>query len=258
MSRHTIPVLKKAIAVLDAVSQGNRSTKALSQSLKVPPSTTYRILQTFLEDNWIRPTSGGQFALSFGLLPLLHPLMRHESLIETIREPLEKLSFETGLSVKLSIRQGSRAIAIFRIESTRAASFVSSKVGAAIHLVQGATGIVLLSALSEAERRAAIEDAPEECWHYQSIADVHRRLRDLARDGISLVAGKANPELVTMAAPLNGADGPVGVAVALLGFSREFDKARVPLIRKQLLLATSVCRRLMQGKELPVLTERNR
>jgi len=41
--------------------------------------------------------------------------------------------------------------------------------------------------------------------------------------------------------------------VALLGFPREFDNSRLPLLKQQLLLATGTCQRLMQGKELPAL-----
>src|SRR3954462_15612643 len=87
---HTVPVLRKAIRVFEAVAQrqGEATAKSLAVTLKISPTTCYRILQSFVAEGWLRPRPGGEFELSFGLLPLLRPLLRHELLIETIREPL--------------------------------------------------------------------------------------------------------------------------------------------------------------------------
>ena len=119
MPAYTIPILKKSIAVLKLIAEGRglTSIKALEQTLGVPHSTMYRMLETFSQEDWVRKTDGGQYELSFGLLPLLQPLMRHELLIETVRDAMLALGRDTGLTTKLSGRQGNLDVTLFHTES---------------------------------------------------------------------------------------------------------------------------------------------
>ncbi len=75
-----MPVLRKAIAVLEAVAQseGTATTKRLALSLGVSPTTCYRIVQTFVAEGWLRPGSGGTFDLPIGPMPLLRLPLRYE------------------------------------------------------------------------------------------------------------------------------------------------------------------------------------
>lgn len=225
------------------------TTKALAHTLGVPHSTTYRIVQTFISEDWIRPVGGGQFELSFGLLPLLQPLVRHELLIEAVREPLLKLSRETGLTTKITVRQGDFAVTIFRVESPRPTS-VSVRVGATFHLSLGSSGTVLLSALDELERQRIIAEATADCWQFQQPADVMRRLADLAATGSCVDNGKYRPNNFAMSAPLLDRGGRVLAALTLIGFPDDFEGARSDTLKRQLLFAAGGCNQLIQGLPL--------
>lgn len=253
MPDHTIPVLKKAIAVLKAVAEGRggMTTKALAHTLGVPSSTAYRILQTFVAEDWVRPLGGGQFELSFGLLPLLQPLVRHELLIETVREPLLKLSRETGLTTKITVRQGHFAVTIFRVESPRPTS-LSVRVGATFHLCLGSSGAVLLSGLDEVERQRVIDEAPEECWQFQRPSDVDHRLAELATFGSCADTGKYRPNNFAVSAPLLDRGGQVLAALTIVGLPDDFEGARTEALRRQLMFAAGGCNQLIQG--LPLKT----
>jgi DNA-binding IclR family transcriptional regulator len=88
-SAHTVPIPRKALGVFEAVAHANGAvtTKSLATTGKISPTTCYRILPTFVAAGWLRPGANGTFELSFGLVPLLRPLLRHELLIENLFEP---------------------------------------------------------------------------------------------------------------------------------------------------------------------------
>lgn len=248
VSAHTIPVLEKAIATLKLLAEdrGATTTKALEQTLGVAHSTMYRILQTFSQEDWVRQVESGQYALSFGLLPLLQPLVRHELLIETVRDPLLALCHETGLTTKLSVRQGDFAVTLFRTESPRSTS-IHVKIGTAFHLTLGSSGAVLLSALDAARRKQIIDHAPAETWQFQTRTDVTRRMAEFARMGACTDAGSYRPIISATSAPLHDRSGAVIAAITAIGFREDFEGARLNVIRRLVIATAARCDALLRG-----------
>lgn len=249
MSAHTVPILKKAIAILRAVADGkgdSTTTKALAQTLGLPHSSTYRILQTLLAEDWVRATAAGQHEISFGLLPLLQPLSRHELLIETIREPLRQLARDTGLTAKISVRQGDNAITIFRVESPRPTS-VNVKIGAAFHLVLGSSGTILMSPLPPPQRDAIITSAPPPCWQNQKPTDITTRLRELARYGRCSDLGHYRTDHSAMSAPLRDRSGNIIAALTIIGFPQDFEPTPRKHASRHLLACAQHCNQLLKG-----------
>lgn len=248
MTAHTIPVLLKSISVLKLISEGrgNNTTKALEHTLAVPHSTMYRILQTFAQTDWVRQTEDGQFELSFGLLPLLQPLVRHELLIDIVREPLLSLGRATGLTTKLSVRQGDFAVTLFRTESPRTTS-VHVKAGAAFHLVLGSSGSVLLSALKLDIRKHIIENAPDECWQFQNRGDVARRIAEVSKTGSCADTGSYRSIIYSISAPLYDRSNAVVAAITAIGFRDDFVGARMKANRRHVIETAARCSELLQG-----------
>jgi DNA-binding IclR family transcriptional regulator len=247
MNHHTIPVLRKAIGLLREIAAGgDTTTKALAHQTGAPHSTAYRILQTFMAEDWVRPVSGGRHELSFGLLPLLQPLLRHELLIEAVRPHLAALAKDTGLAAKLSVRQGSQAVALVRAESPRETS-ISVRVGASFHLALGSSGAVLISDLRPDERAALLDQAPKTCWDHQSPADVEARVTECRRTGVCGDFGGYQPHVHALSSAVRDrSEGIVG-AITLVGFAQDFEgKLRKPLVRR-LLAATAACTQALQG-----------
>lgn len=249
MSDHTVPILKKAVAVLKAVAEGREetTTKALAYSLGIPASSVYRILQTFLSEDWVRAAPGGRHELSFGLLPLLEPLARHEFLIETSRPHLARLAAETGLAAKLSVRQHDRAIALARVESPRETA-VSVRVGATFHLALGSSGAALISELSAAERNRVLDGAPAGCWERQTRADVDKRIAECRRTGACADFGGYQPSVHALSSPVRGQAGDIVGVFTLVGFADDFAGRRAKAHRDRLLAAAAACSAQLQGK----------
>ncbi len=247
MSAHTIPVLHKAVALLREVTVGGETTtKALALRTGTPQSTAYRILQTLIAEDWVRASSGGRHELSLGLIPLLQPLVRHELLVETSRPLLDELSILTGLTAKLSVRQGDRAVALLRAESPLETS-VSVRVGSAFHLALGSSGAVLLSDLEPAARRLLLDQAPAECWQNQTPAQIETRIADCRRLGYCGDYGGYQPVVHALSAPVRDRAGAVVGAFTLVGFAHDFEGRRLANLARHLLAAVAACGRAIQG-----------
>ncbi len=233
---HTVPVLRQAMRVLEAVAQRQdaaATNKSLALSLQIPGSTCYRILQTFVESGWLRRRAGGAFELSFGLVPLLRPLLRHEVLIETVREPLESLAKTTGLTAKLSVQQGDYAVTIFSAPSPRPTA-IASRVGSLSSLAIGSSGAAFLSILDEKQLAQVLQSAHRDVWKYQKRADVLRRVREMRRNDVAYDQGSYQPNIHTLSTRIFAArDELVGV-ITLLGFPQDFTSPRKSALIKLL------------------------
>lgn len=245
---HTVPVLRKAVRVFEAVAQssGDATTKSLAVSLRISPSTCYRILQSFVAAGWLRSRAGGAFELSFGLVPLLRPLLRHEVLIETVREPLTRLTRMTGLTAKLTVRQGDDAVTIFSAPSPRPHA-IASRVGAVVSLAIGSSGAAFLGALPDAEVGRILDSAPAEAWKFQKREVVLRRVREVRKLGHCFDSGSYQPHINTLSAPLHARGNEVVGVITLLGFPPDFAGASKTEFIREIKYAAGGCNELIQG-----------
>lgn len=248
MSSHFVPALQKGIAIMRLISErrGPSTTKAIAKSLDLPHSTAYRLIQTFVAADWVRPVDGGEHEISYGLLPLLQPLVHNELLIENVRESLVRLSRESGLTTKLSVRQGNSAITVFRVESPRPTS-IAVRIGSPFHLTLGSSGTVLLSSLSEHEKKQIIQDAPSEAWSFQKKNDIYRRLEEFEKRGICEDPGKYRPTTHAISTALRDRSGIILAALTIIGFREDFAKGRRETLRKQLIATSKICDEVLSG-----------
>lgn len=244
----TIPVLGKAIRVFEAIARGSGevTAKGLAASLGIAPATCYRILKSFVASGWIRSRTGGTFELSFGLVPLLQPLLRHEVLIETVREPLAQLAKTTGITTKLTIQQGDYSVTIFSAQSPRPYA-ISSRVGAIVSLAIGSSGAVYLGALPDSEVNRILDSAPAEAWKFQKRVDVLRRVREGRKLGYYADDGSFQPNFHTLSAPISSSNGKVSAAITLLGFPEDFASAAKSFLVRELKYTAGGCTQLIQN-----------
>lgn len=248
---HTVPVLCKALRVFEAVakSSGGVTTKELAVSLGVSPTTCYRILQSFVAQGWLSARRGGTYELSFALVPLLRPLLHHELLIETVNEPLRQLAVTTGLTAKLTVRQGDDAVTLVSSSSPKSTA-ITSRVGSMISLAIGSSGAALLSALPDPEVTQVLEKAPPEVWKLQDRADVLRRIREARKDGVCFDHGSFQPHIHTLSAPLVVTERGIVAAITLLGFPQDFEGAARSALTRHLKFTAGGCLQLINGQDM--------
>ena len=252
---HTVPVLCKAFRVFEAVahSSGRPTAKSLSIALGIAPSTCYRILNSFVAAGWLRQRADGGFELSFGLVPLLRPLLRHEVLIETVRDALVELAQTTGVTAKLSIRQDDDHVTIFSAQSPRPHA-IASRVGAVGSLAVGSNGAVLLGAMSDAEIARILRAAPPEAWKFQKRETVLRRVREGRKSGWYFDGGSYQPNINSLSAPIYGPGHVIAGVITLLGFPQDFAGELRAARARQLKFAAGGCSQLIQGPVVEATT----
>lgn len=246
-TKNSVPILLKAIRVIELIAQGQAETssRALAKELKLPQSTCYRILQSFASRDWLRQMPGGGFRIAYGVMPLLEAFSNHELLIQTVRDPLNTLARETGLTVKMSIQQGPNAVTIFCTESLAATS-VRVRLGSKFCLTLGSSGAVFLSQMGKDLVESVIQSAPPESWQNQKLSDVRARIKSIKSQGYAIDMGTYQKQLCAMSAPLTTGTGKVLAAVTIIGFKHDFAGRRAQ-IKEKLLFTAGGCNRLLAG-----------
>lgn len=248
---HTVPVLCKALRVFEFVakSAGGVTTKEVAVSLGISHTTSYRVLQSFVAQGWLSAKRGGMFELSFALVPMLRPLLHHELLIETVKEPLRQLAVTTGLTAKLTVRQGDDAVTLVSAPSPKSTA-ITSRVGSVVSLAIGSSGAALLSALPDAEVGQILDKAADEVWRLQDRADVQRRIREARKDGVCFDHGSFQPHIHTLSAPLVVAERGMVAAITLLGFPQDFEGTARGALTRNLKFTAGGCLQLINGQDI--------
>jgi len=217
-SIYQIPVLQKAIRVLHAVAarSGESTSAGLARDLGIAPATSYRIVQTFVQTNWLKLRADGRCELGLGLLPVAQGLRQHDLLRQQVVDALNELSEKTGVTSKVSARQGDEAVTLMRVNSNQPMALAVQE-GAGFHLALGASGAVFLSTMSDEEVARIIKSAPPVCWKYQSPDDVRARRVAASRDGLAADLGGFRPDVFGLSVPLLDQDGQVQGALTLTG-----------------------------------------
>jgi len=215
---YQIPVLGKAISILHAVaaSPGEITSAGLARSLGIAPATSYRIIQTFVKARWLRLAADGRCELGLGLLPIALGLRQHDLLRQQVVDTLNELTEKTGLTSKVSAREGDEAVTLMRVNSNQSMA-LAVKEGAGFHLALGSSGAVFLSQMTEEEVARILKSAPAICWQYQTSDDVRGRLAEARRERLAADLGGFRPDIFGLSVPLLDQDGHVQGALTLTG-----------------------------------------
>lgn len=234
-SLNTIPVLQKSIAVVERIAAGTGgiTAKVLSVELGLAPATCYRILRTLVRANWLREDGHGGYVLAFGLMRVTKSLRPQERLLTLLQAPLRHLTAATGVSAKISIREGNQAVTAIRSDAWKL-NCISSPVGARMHLVEaGSAGVMLMATLSQEEFDRILETVPPGYWDRHSRESLLEDVREAAEHGFARSYGKANPSIYAISMPLDLP--PIDSAVVtIVGWPDEFEGGRDTKLLKEM------------------------
>jgi DNA-binding IclR family transcriptional regulator len=237
-ARHTVPALRNAIRVLEAVAAEGapRSSPQIARLLKLSPSSCYRILQTLQAADWVRSTDGGGYQVSFGLLPLTRPLLAWERATRVIQGELDRLAGETSLSVKVSARQGLQQVTIARAESPRHMAPLG-RTGSRFPVVWGSSGAALLVDAELAELEALTTTVPVADWEGLAPDELRTRVDACRASGVCFRVAGRDSSICTVSAPLRNATNDIVAALTLVGLPEDFDSRRHAELKRALLRA---------------------
>ncbi|OGV75362.1 MAG: hypothetical protein A3K19_08950 [Lentisphaerae bacterium RIFOXYB12_FULL_65_16] len=245
-SAHTIPALGKAVLLMEYLgrSDGGATQAELARELGISTSTCYRIIQTLGKHDWLRKVPGNRYDLSGGILSATMKLVQYLARYEQCQPLLNRLAATTGLSTKLSIRQGNEQVTVLRAESPRPLS-VSGKVGARFPVIEGSVGAALLSSSSAADIRQLAETCGEDIAEKGDPEIVMARVESIRCRGYCLNSKHNRWRIDAMSAPLTDVNGQVVAALTLLGMNEDFSEGNTESLASRLLAAARKCRELV-------------
>lgn len=217
--KHIIPGAEKLLCVMEILVKGEAGLSQLMQETGTSTTTCYRILQTLVSHGWIYRTPHGKYAVSAGFALLASRYA--SSSWERFRPVLASLSERTGLTVKLSIREGVEHVMVLRQESPHPFG-VSLKAGVRFPVVEGSVGAALLSKATDNEieriwERCGMLLTPEE-----TLLTFKRRVREVWAHGYCIRNNIGGRGTTAMSVPVLGAEGHVVAALTILGSRKEF------------------------------------
>lgn len=246
---NTIPILQKTIDIVHEIAadeSGGLGAKHLSMTLGIAPATTYRILRTLAKNDWLRETRRGEFQLAFGLARVTRSYARVEHALAQLRRPLQELAECTGLSAKISIREGMHVVTALRAESRRPNS-ISSRIGSRMHLLEsGSVGTCIMARLPKGEvtrilrSMAQQADAPATPPSDEVII---AEVESARKNGYSSAFGTHNPSIHAMSVALPLTESEV-VALTIVGWPEDFREARQ---QREFLRALKTCAEQMRA-----------
>lgn len=232
-TKHGIPVLESAIKVLGALSEGKvrTSSVALSKHVGISQSTCYRILQTLESANWIRRREGKGYELSFGLLPIIEPMLEYRRIATELRGVLDIFANQVQLTTKVSIRSDLEHITVASAEPIRQTG-VSNPVGAHFPIITGAAGASLLCKLQESELTILFKRIPQSKWHYETPELVRARIQEYRENGYIVNLDVQPYGFDTMSTPIECAEFDMSLSVT--GIRGDINKENLKSLGKSL------------------------
>jgi len=219
-SGQAIPILKRSIALLNAVADAPHGigAKQLSLDLGIPQATCYRIIRTMEDCDWLQRSGEGTYRVGFGLALLARSWSDVEQRIREWRSSLSELVAETGLSAKISVREGSHAVSVARVETSRP-NIISSPVGSKIPLLEaGSVGIMLMASIPREELDHMLMALPRERKR-RILAEVSAA----AREKMARSYGIHHPSIHAVSVPLDLGQPAV---LTLVGWPEDFPAKR--------------------------------
>lgn len=143
--------VERAISVLDCFEPANPSLSLheICTRLKLPKTTTFRILQSLVDAGYLINTADARFELSMKVLRLADSVRIDNDIVRLARPALEEVAKRTGETVALSALDGNYRVILDIAECTHPLKLVLKR-GERHPRDSAATGIIFLAYDAEA------------------------------------------------------------------------------------------------------------
>lgn len=174
--------LDRALDVVEALARhpGGISVTDLAQTLKLPKSSAFRVLNTLRQRGYVRQDAGSErYFLGLGFLTVAEALERGLDVRSIALPHLQALRDATRETVHLAVPDGTSMVYIVRLESPQPIRTVS-RVGQRSPLHSTSLGKAYLSALPDQEREAIVRGLNLQARTDRTVTDPAALLRELA------------------------------------------------------------------------------
>jgi DNA-binding IclR family transcriptional regulator len=213
------PVVDRAFALLAAFDAGHRSLSLgeLSRRSGIPTSSTLRLAGRLMAWGALERGTDGRFTIGLRLWEVASLAPRGQGLKQVALPFMGDLEEVTRQHVLLAVREGNEALLVERLSAHQAMN-VLYRVGGRLPLHSTGVGLVLLafaeSGFQESVLNQPLVHMPENVP--VSPAALRRTLAEIRREGLATIRRRQPQPLVSVAAPIFGADDKVVAALSVV------------------------------------------
>jgi IclR family acetate operon transcriptional repressor len=221
--------LERAIDVLEVLDESRQALRLsdIARRADLPVATTQRILNVLEARGRVERDSRG-YRPGVGLIFGAHAYLNSSPLVLAAQPALHDLAAETGLTASLFKRVGWHRVALARVEGAHPLRY-EIPIGERLPLHLGA-GKVLCAAMPAEEQQALLAEVAELTRVDGTIrtrSDFEAELIEIRRRGYSYAKGERVPGMVSVAAPVQPAEGPATAAIQVAGTDQEIPDERI-------------------------------
>ncbi|GAA3668282.1 IclR family transcriptional regulator [Microbacterium marinilacus] len=238
----TVRAVSRALAVIDAFAARGATHLTIADLVRVsglPRTTVLRLADTLVAERVLQHQDG---ALTIGPRLALWGMFAEQAwaVPEATRERMADLALETGETVSVYVRSGTRRVAVAQAPGPSALRHVV-QVGDRLPLSRGASSMVLLAGAAEPlDDLLATLRADPDLPGFDTAA-LRMRVAEARERGWAATHGEREPGISGVAVPL--LSDPQPVALALGGPTARFTDERVPAFVRALQAAAADIRR---------------
>jgi DNA-binding IclR family transcriptional regulator len=213
------PVVDRAFALLAAFDAGHRSLSLgeLSRRSGIPTSSTLRLAGRLMAWGALERGHDGRFTVGLRLWEVASLAPRGQGLKQVALPFMGDLEEVTRQHVLLAVREGEEALLVERLSAHQAMD-VLYRVGGRMPLHSTGVGLVLLAfaetGFQESVLARPLVHKPENVP--VSPAALRRTLAEVRRNGLANLRRRAPQPLVSVAAPVFGADDTIVAALSVV------------------------------------------
>jgi DNA-binding IclR family transcriptional regulator len=212
-------VVDRAFALLAAFDAGHRSLTLgeLSRRSGIPTSSALRLAGRLMAWGALERGNDGRFSIGLRLWEVASLAPRGQGLKQVALPFMGDLEEVTRQHVLLAVREGEEALLVERL-SAHGAMEVLYRVGGRLPLHSTGVGLVLLAYADPGFQEQLLG---QQLMHQPenvpvSPAALRRTLAEIRRDGLATFRRRAPQPLVSVAAPIFGADDRVAAALSVV------------------------------------------
>jgi DNA-binding IclR family transcriptional regulator len=220
--RYNVRAIDRALCLLSILTDGKpKNLPALSETLGISSSTTYRLLSTLESHNYVvHDKQAGGYQLGIACLELAHAYYHGSDLRLNAMPELERLRDETSETVHLGILEGMEVVYLEKLPGLHAIGLMSSRVGGRSPSYCTGLGKVLLAYQDQDEVKEYFSKTGLKEFTKNTISTVtklKRHLKEVREQGYAIDQGEHEKEVHCVAAPLFDIRGDTLAAVSVSG-----------------------------------------
>nr|WP_244610164.1 IclR family transcriptional regulator [Lampropedia puyangensis] len=240
-ARYIVPALERGLRILGQFTRERRQISApeLAQSLQLPRSTVFRLLNTLESMEFVEKTDNGrEYKLSLGVLRLGFEYLASLDLTELGTPLVNRLCQQVGHAANLVVRDDRHIVYVAKATSSTSPFIGSVSVGTRLPAHATVLGHVLLAGLSLNQLKELYPEQALENFSTRTPADVnelYQSAMQIREQGYVAGEGFYEAHISTIAAPVYNHSGQI---VAAMGIT--LGAPRIQAAEK-LMLIDSVC-----------------